>query len=126
MVVDTSIILSIFLNEATAERCAAKLMAVQKSGEKLRMSTVSLTEALIRLRDKTGEEADVFLNRLLSSSIEFVPPDIRQSQIAAEARLKFPLNLGDCFVYALAVSVSEPIFTLDQDFRSCGHALADF
>jgi uncharacterized protein with PIN domain len=39
-----------------------------------------------------------------------------QAQIASKARLKFSLNLGDCFAYALACVENSPILTLDSDF----------
>jgi uncharacterized protein with PIN domain len=56
---------------------------------------------------------------LLSRPIQFVPPTLEHARIAATARLKFPLNLGDCFVYALAATANEMILTLDDDFRKC-------
>lgn len=40
------------------------------------------------------------------------------ADIAARARLTFPLNLGDCFAYALARAEQCPILTLDEDFRA--------
>ena len=43
-----------------------------------------------------------------------LPPNQRWSSI----RLIFPLNLGDCFAYALAVAQDSPILTLDADFRA--------
>ena len=30
--------------------------------------------------------------------------------------MKYPLNLGDCFAYALAVTEKRAILTLDRDF----------
>lgn len=55
---------------------------------------------------------------IASSGIRFVAPDARQARIAARARLSFPLNLGDCFAYALASVEGAPILTTDADFRS--------
>jgi uncharacterized protein with PIN domain len=81
------------------------------------MSTVNLTETLIRLRDRQPVRFVELERQLLNSGIRFVPPDIEQARIAAEARLRFPLNLGDCFVYALARIESQAILTLDSDFR---------
>jgi uncharacterized protein with PIN domain len=46
-----------------------------------------------------------------------VAPSPRQAEIAAVARLRFPLNLGDCFAYALARDEDCPLLTLDRDFR---------
>ena len=61
---------------------------------------------------------DTLETQLLTSGIRFVAPDESQAQLAAKARLRFPLNLGDCFAYALARAEQCPILTLDQDFRA--------
>ena len=82
------------------------------------MSTVNLTETLIRVRDRQPESFEQIETELLNSGIRFVPPDVQQARIAAEARLRYPLNLGDCFAYALAVVEDLPILALDRDFRS--------
>ena len=78
---------------------------------------VNLAEALIRIRDRQPTLAGELQTRLLGSGIHFVPPDQAQAVIAARARHQFPLNLGDCFAYALAVSQDCEILTLDDDFR---------
>lgn len=82
------------------------------------MSTVNLTETLIRLQDRQPHLRAEISERLLTSGIRFVPPDVQQAQIAASARLRLPLNLGDCFAYALATVEGCPILPLDRDFRS--------
>lgn len=118
MVVDTSIILAILFQENHAE-WAIEQMNIH--ARELCMSTVNLTEALIRLQDKQPQLFAKLEDKLLHSGIRFVAPDIEQSKIAAKARIKFPLNLGDCFVYALAVQENCPILTLDSDFRVLNH-----
>jgi len=115
VVIDTSILLSIYFNQAHAAWAADQLNA--HAGE-LRMSTVNLAEALIRIRDRQPRLADQLESKLLSSGIEFVAPDVDQARIAAAARLRFPLNLGDCFAYALAKPTRDTILTLDKDFRA--------
>ena len=115
MVVDTSIILAIYFDEAHGPWATDQLNS--HSGQ-LRMSTVNLAEALIRIRDRQPALADELQQRLLTSGIRFVAPDEKQAQIAARARLKYPLNLGDCFAYALASEERCPLLTLDQDFRA--------
>jgi ribonuclease VapC len=115
VVVDTSVLLAIFFGEPFGEWAAARL---EEHAAELRMSTVNLAETLIRIRDRQPESFDALESELLKSGIRFVPPDVHQAQIAAEARLRYPLNLGDCFAYALAVAESCPILTLDGDFRS--------
>lgn len=82
------------------------------------MSTVNLAECLIRLYDRHKGEAGEYERRLLTSSIEFVAPDVAQSVLAARARVTYPLNFGDCFAYALAKSESATLLTLDTDFRA--------
>lgn len=114
MVVDTSVILAIYFREAHADWAAEQLAAA----DRLLMSTVNLSECLIRLRDRQPLDADELEQKLLSSGIDFVPPDTSQAVMAAQARLAFPLNLGDCFAYALAKTEGVPLLTLDSDFRA--------
>jgi hypothetical protein len=39
------------------------------------------------------------------------------TSLRANGRVKYPLNLGDCFAYALAVAEGCPILAADRDFR---------
>jgi ribonuclease VapC len=115
MVVDASVILSIAFDEPHARWSADRL---QDSAGGLYMSTVNLTEVLVRLQDRRPDRAEQFEERIFSSGMRFVPPDEQQARIAARARLRFPINLGDCFAYALATVKDLPILTTDADFRS--------
>ena len=115
MVVDTPILLAIFFDEPHAEWATDQL---SRHADVLRMSTVNLTEVLILIRDRQPQLVGELEEKVMSSGIRFVPPDLRQARIAAEARLRYPLNLGDCFVYALAVVEDCGILTLDRDFRN--------
>ena len=114
MVVDTSALLALLLGEPAAAWVAEQL---QGHSTDLLMSTVNLTETLIRLHDLRPAAFDSVERRLVRGDIRYVPPTIEHAQIAAAARLRFPLNLGDCFAYALAVAEGVPILTLDRDFR---------
>ena len=114
LVLDTSPLIALYLGEPTAGWIAAQLTAA----DHLFMSTVNLTECLIILRQRRPDQSDALASRLIASSIEFVPPDANQAAIAADARFRYPLNLGDCFAYALAKARNLPLLTLDQDFRS--------
>ncbi len=118
MVVDTSALLAVLFNEPGADWVVGQL---EKNAAELRMSTVNLTETLIRLRDRQPQLADRLEDDLLESDIRFVAPDVEQARLAAEARLRLPLNLGDCFAYALAVVEGVPILTLDRSFRRVDH-----
>ena len=115
MVVDTSVLLAVFFAEPLGPRASERLT---EHALALRMSTVNLTEALIRLRDRQPQLYSGLEEQLLNSGIRFLPPDIAQARIAAEARLRYPLNLGDCFAYALAVREDCPILTLDRNFAN--------
>ena len=118
MVVDTSVILAIFFKEHHSE-WAVNQMNIH--ARELRMSTVNLTETLIRLQDKQPQLFQILEEELLYKGIRFVSPDVEQSRIATQARMRFPLNLGDCFAYALAAQEDCPILTLDKDFRVLNH-----
>jgi len=120
MVIDTSALLAVFFNEALADWVAERLAA--NAGD-LSMSTVNLAELLIRVRDRQPKLANRIDEEIMSSGIRFVPPDSPQAHVAAQARLRWPLNLGDCFAYALAVAEDAPILTLDRDFRATDRPL---
>ncbi len=114
MVIDTSALLAVFLNEKHAPWVQDRLDEFSGS---LLMSTVNLAETLILLKDLQPRSYEELENELLESSIQFVAPDIQQVKLVAAARMKYPLNLGDCFAYALAKATHSPILTLDRDFR---------
>lgn len=115
MIVDTSALLALLFGEATAEWVATELNA--HAGD-LFMSTVNLAETLILLADRQPTLFAELEERVLDSGITFVAPDVDQARTASEARLRYPLNLGDCFAYALAVASERPVLTLDGDFRA--------
>jgi ribonuclease VapC len=114
MIIDSSIILAIYFQETHGDWAAEQLDLFH---DNLKMSTVNLTEVLIRLEDRQPENFPVLATQLLNSSIKFIAPDVQQSQIAASTRSRFPINLGDCFVYALAKVNQDKILTLDSDFK---------
>ncbi len=86
------------------------------------MSTVNLTETLILIQDRQ-QLYEGMRTMLLTSSIRFVPPDKNQAEIAADARIRLPLNLGDCFAHALAKSENCRLLTLDDDFKNTDVAM---
>ena len=114
MVIDTSALLALLFKEPAGEWVREQVMAPSSA---VRMSTVNLAEALIVVRDRFPRRAIAMERRILRSGVDFVPPSVEHASIAAAARLMFPLNLGDCFAYALAMTTGEPLLTLDTDFR---------
>jgi ribonuclease VapC len=115
MVVDTSILIAVVFEERHAEWAVEQLAT---HAARLRMSTVNLAETLILLRDRQPHLFDDLEAQIMQLGIRFVAPSVEQARVAALARLRFPLNLGDCFAYALADDEDCPILTLDEDFRS--------
>ena len=110
---DASVLLAVEFAEPTADSAVAALEAYR---EGLVMSTVNLAEVLIRVGDRRPDAVAGLADRLQRSEIRFSAPDPFQARTAARARLRFPLNLGDCFAYALATAEDCPILTLDRDF----------
>ena len=115
MVIDASVLLAVMFGEAHG---AWALRQLEKNAADLVMSTVNLTEVLIKLRKMSPGRYEAARGLLARKPIRYVAPDVAQAEIAADARLRYPLNLGDCFAYALAVVEDCAILTLDEDFRS--------
>lgn len=115
MVVDTSVLLAVFFNEKQGPWAADKLQTYR---QELLMSTVNYAEALILVEDRQPGEVDQIREAIDASSLRLIPPDREQAELAAAARLRYPLNLGDCFAYALAKQQDCPLLTLDRDFRN--------
>jgi len=114
VVVNTSILLAVFFNERFG---AWALDRLQEHADSLRMSTVNYAEALILIQDRQPHLFVEIHDAIRASSIRLVAPTAEQAESAASARLRFPLNLGDCFAYALAKQEQCPVLTLDKDFR---------
>jgi ribonuclease VapC len=114
LVVDTSILLAIFFNEKSGPWAADQL---QQNRRDLQMSSVNYAEAHIQIQDRQPHLFAAIREAIESSSIRLVAPTPEQAETAAAARLRFPLNLGDCFAYALAKHEGCPLLTLDADFR---------
>lgn len=119
MVVDTSAIVAILLQEDDAPRYADAIAAadfvVVSAASCVELSIVALS------RDARGRvELD---GTLADAAIEIVPVSIDQARLAAEAYERYgkgrhpaALNFGDCFAYALAKSRGEPLLFKGADF----------
>jgi ribonuclease VapC len=114
LVVDSSALLAVLFDEPDAGRVVEQMNAYAGA---LKMSTVNLAEVLIHVRDRRPARYAEIEARIMSGGVVFVPPDAEQARTAAEALLRFPINLGDCFAYALAVAEDCPILSLDPDFK---------
>lgn len=130
MVVDTSAILAVLLDEPEAEA----LIRILAATPRCRMSAFSLLETAIVIEAKKGEaggrELDLFLHK---AQIEVVNFDAEQSKLARDGWQKFGkgrhpagLNIGDCCSYALAICCGEPLLFKGDDFARTDVKIAEF
>lgn len=89
---------------------------MSENARALRMSTVNYAQTLVLLQDRQPNLYAELRDAIRSSPIRLIPPTAEQAEITAEARLRYPLNLGDCFAYALASAEDCPLLTLDRAF----------
>ncbi|MEC3948979.1 type II toxin-antitoxin system VapC family toxin [Sphingobium sp. HWE2-09] len=117
IVIDTSAIMAILLNEAEADVCAKAL----ETDDALIMSAGTLTEVLIvALRRHHGPQAKRLIETL---DIEIVPVTLDSAKRAADAYARWgkgvhpaSLNFGDCFAYELATTRNCPLLFVGNDF----------
>jgi ribonuclease VapC len=114
MVVDTSAILAVIFNEPAGPWVLDQLLENERD---LQMSTVNYAEALILIANRQSHMLSEIRDHVAFTSIRLIPPSAEHAELAASARSQFPLNLGDCFAYALAKQEGCPLLTLDRDFR---------
>ena len=118
MIVDTSALLAVLLQEDDALDFAAAM----ETTNALRISAASLVEAFAVVDRRS-------LGRLLDAMIQengfrIEPVTDRQARISADALRRFGrgtghparLNIGDSFPYALAADMNEPLLFKGDDF----------
>ncbi|QDL97432.1 type II toxin-antitoxin system VapC family toxin [Rhodopseudomonas palustris] len=120
MVIDTSVIVAIALDEPDAAALEARI-----ADDPVRLiSAATVLEATIvletKLGDAGGREFDLWL---LKIGAEIVPVDAEQMEAARRAwrrtgkgRHAADLNYGDCFAHALAITRGEPLLYKGEDF----------
>jgi ribonuclease VapC len=120
MVLDTSAMLAVLLNEPDAD---AFRRAIEADSVRL-LSAANLVETAIVIEARVGEaggrELDLLVNK---AAIEVVAVDAGQADLARHAYRQFGkgrhaagLNYGDCFAYALSLSAGEPLLFKGDDF----------
>ncbi len=120
MVIDTSALLAILQDEP--ERRAFN-QAIEAADSRS-ISTATFVETSIVIESRYGAEGLRDLDLLIAeASIDLVPVDEEQAQVARTAFSRFGkgrhpagLNYGDCFSYALAKSLGEPLLYKGGDF----------
>ncbi len=128
MVIDTSALIVILSDEP--ERRAFN-EAIEAAGSRA-MSVATLVEVSIVIESRYGAEGlrdlDLFVEQ---AGIELAPVDIEQSGVARRAFSRFGkgrhpagLNYGDCFAYALATVLGQPLLYKGDDFTQTDVAAA--
>ena len=123
MIVDASALLAVIRGEPASTRCTDALL----TADSIRMSAANYLEAALvvdGLRDPVASRKFDALVKQFAIHIE--PVTERQADIARGAYRDFgrgsrhpaTLNFGDCFAYALAVDLDEPLLFIGDDFRN--------
>ena len=120
MVIDTSALVAILQDEP--ERGAFN--EAIEAADRRSMSVVSFVEASMILEARFGPDGVRALDLVIAKAgIELVPVDAEQAHAAriafrAYGKRRHPagLNFGDCFAYALARTLGEPLLFKGPDF----------
>jgi ribonuclease VapC len=120
MVVDTSAVMAILLDESDAELYEVALAGAPS----LCMSAVTTFECALVLEVRHGPVGGQKIDQMVAEQrIEIVTFDLDQLALARAAFARFGrgrhpagLNFGDCFSYALAKHRAEPLLFKGEDF----------
>jgi ribonuclease VapC len=128
MVIDSSAVLAILLAEPERERYLE--LITQAESRLISAANVLETGIVVEARrgEAAGREFDLFLNL---AGFAIVPVDAEQVEVARVAWRRYGkgrhpagLNFGDCFAYAVAKTLDEPLLAAGIDFRQTDIALA--
>jgi ribonuclease VapC len=121
MIIETSAAIAILRDEPEAGACAAAIAAASVR----RMSAASYMEAAIVI-DASGDPVASrrFDELVRTAAISIEPVTAEQAEIGRGAYRDFgkgsghpaQLNFGDCFAYALAKVMGEPLLFKGEDF----------
>ncbi|MFS2111016.1 type II toxin-antitoxin system VapC family toxin [Sphingomonas sp. Sphisp140] len=121
MIVDTSAIMAILLDEPDQAEIALKL----RSDFIRRISAGNWIELTVVITRRADPILRAKLDALLAlAPIEIAPVTAEQAKLGEQAYRKYGqgsghrarLNFGDCFAYALAKATSEPLLCKGDDF----------
>lgn len=128
MVIDASALVAIL----TAEPEKRTFLEAIEGADILRLSVATFVEVSIIIEARLAAAGVRDLDRFVSlAGIELVPVDVEQGEVARAAYSRFgkgrhraALNYGDCFAYALAKVLGEPLLCKGTDFAQTDLALA--
>ena len=121
IVVDTSALMAILLDEPDAEACAATL----ESAEDPLLSAGTMAEALIvAARRNIGAEMARLIDGMPFEIVAVTSASARRIALAYQTWGKgwhgAALNFGDCFAYDLAKTLGCPLLYVGRDFGQTG------
>ena len=130
MIIDTSALVAILGGEPERRTFIEAIEATDSR----RMSAATFVESSLVVESLYGAEGvrdlDLFLN---TAGIDIVAVDSEQAHVARRAfslfgkgRHRAGLNYGDCFSYALAMVVAEPLLFKGDDFGHTDVEPVDF
>jgi ribonuclease VapC len=128
VILDTSAIISILVEEPDSEQLLEKLGGTEAIG----VGAPTLVETAIVLSSRLGPRSrDILDNFLQELEASIVPFSEAHWRVAAEAHQRFgkgrhpaALNFGDCLSYAAAALASQPLLCLGNDFSQTDLDLA--
>jgi ribonuclease VapC len=125
IVVDTSALMAIVLNEPAAERCAERIA----SDPDICISAATVAEALIvAAQRQVGAEMEALIGGLSFEVIPVTEPFARQVAAAyaqwGKGNHPAGLNFGDCFAYVAAKERACDLLYVGDDFSRAGFPLA--
>ena len=120
MILDTSALIAVLFREPEAEHFARLIL----DADLCRISVANYLELSMVVERQIGTEgmrhAETFLRR---AAVVLEPVTVAQVELARQAFLDFGkgrhragLNFGDCFAYALAKAMAEPLLFKGLDF----------
>jgi ribonuclease VapC len=120
MVLDTSALLAILQNEPERRKFNEAIEAAETRS----LSTASLVECSMIVESRYGADGIRDLDLLIAKAhISLAPVDEEQADLARRAFRKYGkgrhpagLNFGDCFSYALAKALQDPLLFKGNDF----------
>lgn len=121
MVIDSSALVAILADEPEAEACAGAI----RDAWRRRMSAVTFVETAVVIDSRRDPVASRRFDELIrQTAISIEPVDEAQAIVARAAYRDFgrgsghpaQLNFGDCFAYALARTLGEPLLFKGNDF----------
>jgi len=128
MVIDTSALLAILQDEPERRSFNEAIEAAESRV----MSVASYVEVSVVIESRYGAEGVRELDRFIDrADIDLVAVDVEQGTVARDAFSRFGkgrhpagLNFGDCFAYALARVLAQPLLYKGDDFSKTDLAAA--